>query len=454
MKLTVLGGGDEIGASCYLLTQNNKGFVIDAGMRLHAERMFPLFIKAMEILNHWTDIKVIFITHGHLDHIGGLLSLFEKNQNVLIYTAVGNKDIIRTQLDSIYNRKENELDIELSHEYATDLIAKCMQNVIEFPFFKLKKIPFTNIYFEFWPAGHIIGSASIFIKTPEGNILFSGDICKFNRYSVPNLKYGQYPIDYFISESTYLGSDNIRTPQEDFKILYERIIQIIKNRGIAFIPSFAIGKAQEILKMILIENKKNNYRIPIFLDGLVVKITDIYLNHYQNSFLTQDEYQMLHQCKIEKRADSYLTFAEAKRGSIVIASSGMLIKKSRSAFWADALIEDSRSGIFFSGYMDEESPGSALLKRKVGESYKSQNGKECKIQCNLYSHHIGTHISSDDLAELIYTINPKKIFLIHGNHTPNSIMSFRRKLENKFQRIVDFENLSNLQQISLGESNE
>lgn len=425
MKLTILGGGNEIGASCYLLTHNEYGFIIDAGIRINNSKATPSLDPIFKQIESYKKIKALFITHAHLDHIGFYPKFFEENRNIKIYVPLGSKNVIYYQFESNWsiNKEENNIEIEYSHQ----LIWESIVNMEEVQFGVQKKVPGTNIYFEFWPAGHIIGSASIYIRTPDGTILFTGDICKSTRYSVPNLSYKNYEIDFIVSESTYLHNKNAQNNEEEFDKLFKNILNVVANKGIALIPCFALGKAQEIIKRLILKSKETSQKIPIYLDGLVQGMTDLYHIQYSDDFLTMEELYRIRKCALRKNINDYLTFASNNRGIVVIASSGMILENSRSAFWVQTVMDDPRSAIFFSGYLDEESPG-YLLSKFSGSKINLYN-REFTIKCEIKSYYVGTHISRRDLIDLIASIPCKKIFLVHGNNSAEDVMEFQNELE-------------------------
>ena len=107
-----------------------------------------------------------------------------------------------------------------------------------------------------------------------------------------------------------------------------------------------------MIKKILIFNKLNKKFIPIYLDGFVKQITKIYREFYKEDFIPSDFDSMVRECFLRKDLDKYYHFNLNHRGIVIIASSGMLLKYSRSTYWAETLFDDAQSAIFFSGYLD------------------------------------------------------------------------------------------------------
>jgi len=258
LKILPLGGGNDIGASSYLVQINRFNFLLDAGLRPRSFKNTPKYVKMFELIEDWSQIDAVFISHPHLDHVGSLPKVFEANPNVPIFVPEQSLPLIKVQIyESLTYQKRTKKYAEdyLGVEYSIDLVSNCLSNIKEIEYNKLTKIKKTNITFEFWPAGHILGSASIFIKTRKGSLVYTGDISTHKRPSIPYLSYPSRKVDLLIMESTYLSSNHDVSPQEGFDQLYLKVKDITEKGNHVLIPSFALGKAQDITKMFIERNK-------------------------------------------------------------------------------------------------------------------------------------------------------------------------------------------------------
>ncbi len=461
MKVLPLGGGDEIGASCYMVSTKYSYFLVDVGLRPRPFQNTPLFPKIYEYVESWEDIKAVFISHAHLDHVGALPKAFQYNPKMKIFVPKHSLSLLYIQLLeslSTKNSKQKRLCFKEDYDeiqYAQKLVQETLDAVEEIPFFLRRKIPKTNVYFEFWPAGHILGSASIHFSTREGNLLYTGDICNYNRESIPNLEYRtNHKTDYLLSESTYLNSQYNLTPQEGFDALYSNVQKIVEKGGIVLIPSFSLGKAQEIAAMFQKRNQSVKKPVPVLLDGLVKRITKIY-----EESLGRTAYHVLgtKYCKEMRRLppdpDKFRDELTKLSGCVILSSSGMLLVGSKSAYWAQALASDCRNAIFFAGYVDENSPGKVLLDFQKSNGSVAINGEKTQVKCSVEKFYIGTHAHAKGIKKIIKLIGPKEVHFIHGKASLKLIKDFENRLNSKSVRGFTFSKGINFNIHEFGENN-
>lgn len=454
LKFLPLGGGDDIGASSYLVQINRFNFLLDAGLRPRSFKNTPKYIKMFELIEDWSKIDAVFISHPHLDHVGSLPKVFEANPKVPIFVPEQSLPLIKVQIyGSLTYQKRTKKYAEdyLGVEYSIDLVSNCLSKIKEIAYNKLTKIKKTNVTFEFWPAGHILGSASIFIKTRKGSLVYTGDVSTHERPSIPDLSYPSRKVDLLIMESTYLSSNHEMSPQEGFDQLYLKVKDITEKGNHVLIPSFALGKAQDIIKMFIERNKAEDNPVPVYLDGLVKRITRIYSNVLGESvFFNLKDGSCNFISGINNDVNEYKKFLERHPGIAIISSSGMLLDGSKSARWAEAILPYEGNGLFFTGYLDEESPGAKLLKC-VSEKEISLNGEIIPLNAHIDRFYISTHSSASELANLVEMVNPKAVVLVHGNNPAQKIAQFQQACERKINRKLPIIKSINEEMIELGE---
>jgi Cft2 family RNA processing exonuclease len=456
IQMMALGGADEIGASCYLLKFNSLGIMLDCGIRMKLHNTIkdvePDFVKIHEFIDQPAKLKAIIISHAHMDHIGAIPYMFENFPQIPIYTPKGTLDLIKLQLKTS-NQKQKAMDYDYQFkEYNDVLLENLFSNIQEVPFESIKKIPGTNIYFEFFHAGHILGSASIYLKWLSDTILFTGDICGYPRESVAQLNYKK-SAEIIISESTYLREE-LRNSAVQHDVIYSELFkaieEIMNKNGNVLIPCFALGKAQELIIALIqhLKNHPNAFRI--ILDGYIKPITDIYLNNelFSSSYVSDfvEQYNEIKDLRL------YKDFFSHNRNLVILASSGMLLKDSASAYWASCALPDPNSAIFFSGYLDEESPGFQILSQKLkDQKLVSEESKISEIKCKIAKYYVPTHTSVDQWIEIMDGLHPKKIFLVHGSISLLQQQQLNIALENRMLQPVELISTKNLQKYLLKE---
>ena len=257
MRLTFLGATHEVTGSCYYLEAAGKKFLVDCGME-----QGPNIYENKPIPVPASQLDFVLITHAHIDHTGNLPLLYAHGFRGPIYmtpATVALSDIMLRDSAHIQlaeaewrNRKNRRAGKE---DYVTPYTMEDALGVIRL----LEGIPYhqrvtlsDGIQIRFLDAGHLLGSASIELWLTEDGVtkklLFSGDIGNIHQ---PLINDPEYPesADYVIMESTY--GDRSHGPKPDYVPELAKIIQETLDRGgNVVIPSFAVGRTQELLYFI------------------------------------------------------------------------------------------------------------------------------------------------------------------------------------------------------------
>ena len=174
MKFTPLGGANEVGASCSLLQVAGRNILVDAGIRVNrrGEDSLPDLERLHQVSGGRIDL--VLVTHAHTDHIGALPLVHARYGAAPILTTVPTKKITRILLRDavrIMSGEEREEEPLFDAEAVEALLWK-METV---PFHQWVE-PIPGIRVQWHPSGHIVGAGCILMETPEGKVLFSGDI--------------------------------------------------------------------------------------------------------------------------------------------------------------------------------------------------------------------------------------------------------------------------------------
>ncbi len=421
-----IGGGNEIGASSYFVQLNGDKLLLDSGIRLHSEYKHPRFVSLYEknFLHHLWDLEAILISHGHLDHIGSLPTVVSEAKDVPVYATQPTKAIMELQLKPT-RTDETFLDVQAVKEFSEERFQSTIARVQSTPW--NQPIQLKNCQVTFFPSGHILGAAMIYIESDMGNVLFTGDFTPFNQMTVPSYQIPEHiAVDLLITESTYgyqeaAHSGDVKAERETFA---RKIEQCLARNGWVLIPAFAIGRSQEVALILqsLICNKHLK-PFPVYIDGLAQIVCDIYEKNGVNIFTKN----------INKAPKSLIRNLDTSNKGVIIASSGMLLNKSASARYAEKLLSNSRNALFFSGYLDEESPGRKLdlVRRNRGKSFRL-NRNTVSVKATVDTYRLSAHTDSKGILDLIKNVRPKKVVFVHGKPQARSKINVYRTTCRRF----------------------
>ena len=406
-----VGGGNEIGASCYFVQLNGAKFLLDSGIRLHTDSIYPRFHSLYgDILDGLWELDGILLSHGHIDHVGSLPFVFEEAQDVPIYATLPTQEIVDLQLNQSLTytpfSHEELVDFPRVKQFNALRVQRAIENIT--PIEWHCPIAYETCQITFFPAGHILGASMVYIESEAGNILFTGDFTSFDQLTVPKHQLpDNLDVDLLITESTYGYQESlyIGDIDEEREYFAEKIDQCLDSGGTVLIPAFAVGRSQE-LALILRDLIRSGRLRPftIYVDGLAQIACDIY----------QDNGVQVFGREVKKTPQGFIDVLDTSN-SVIIASSGMLLDNSVSARYAEKLLPDQRNAIFFSGYLDEESPGRRLerLHESKGQ-YFQINGRKVPVQAKVGTYRLSAHTDSEGILSLVERVAPKQLIFVHG----------------------------------------
>jgi Cft2 family RNA processing exonuclease len=432
-----LGGGNEIGASSYLLRIDGVNILIDAGIRLKSKRVFPDFSLLNQMIGGFKELDAVLLTHAHLDHCGAITKIHYEAPLVPIFTSTPTSRLIQVMLNDalkVNHRKSEDWSIvDPSKEVLDDTISSLNEITLDRPFF----LDSSDVQVFPKRAGHILGAMSFLLETRQKRILVTGDICLHDQRTIGGCDLSNIGnIDVLIIESTYAfqPDQEIKTFDEQQYALVHQISKIVQNGGRVLIPSFALGRAQEIACLLGEYFEQGIIApFPVLIDGLVKPVCDIYhemKEYLQGRLRTRLHHSIYTDHIIPVPEDYYPTRSSINQLSpgCIISSSGMLVDNTRSAKYAESIIENIKDAILFSGYLDDESPGRRLLELNDNPSSLVINNRLFKPEAMIDRYHLSAHAPSFDLIKIILSINPRKIIMVHGNFKYKSDPSFTKLL--------------------------
>lgn len=435
MKLVFIGADHEVTGSCHYLEVNGKHILVDYGMEQGVDAFENVSLPVNESL-----IDYVFLTHAHVDHSGLLPLLYAKGFRGEILTTDATADLCSIMLrdcahiqmmeaewkgrkakrsstqeaaEPLYKMEDADGVIKRIRGCHYDEIIEVCEGV---------KIRFTDI-------GHLLGSASIEVWLSEnGNekkIVFSGDIGNKNQPLIKDPSYTK-EADYVVMESTY--GDRLHTTERvDYVTELAKILKETFDRGgNVVIPSFAVGRTQEILYFLrkikvdrLVEGHEN---FPVYVDSpMAVEATEVFRENRMQCF---DEEAM----ELVREGINPISFAGLKLSitseeskainfidtpKVIISASGMC-EAGRIRHHLKHNLWRPECTILFVGYQSVGTLGRAIVE---GAKEVKLFGEPIEIRAEIKRlEGLSGHADKDGLIEWIsaFEEKPKKVFVVHG----------------------------------------
>ncbi|HIP63524.1 MAG TPA: beta-CASP ribonuclease aCPSF1, partial [Archaeoglobus profundus] len=423
VRVTFLGGAREVGRSCYLLQTPESRILIECGINVGNIHQSPyLYIPELQPLD---SIDAVVITHAHLDHCGLVPLLYKYGYKGPIYLTPPTRDLmVLLQLDFLEVAGREGIPVPYSSQH----IREALKHTITIDYGEVTDIS-PDVRLTFYNAGHILGSAIAHFHIGDGlyNVAFTGDF-KFERTRLFDRAETNFPrLETLIMEATYGGSQDIQPTRREAE---ERLINIvnetIKKGGKVLIPTFAVGRSQEVMVVLeeAIRNKKME-DVPVYLDGMIYEATAIhttypeYLNanlrdlifhHGINPFISENFIKVDSPSKRQEVIDD-------PSPAVILATSGMLNGGPVMEYFR-ALAPDEKNTLIFVGYQAE-----GTLGRKIQKGWKEipfpVNGRREVIKVRMRVETVdgfSGHSDRRQLISYIRALNPKpeKIIVVHG----------------------------------------
>lgn len=424
LKVTFLGGADEVGASSTLLEIAGRRLLIDCGIRMKARHgdVLPYLAPIEEA----GGIDAIILTHAHTDHSGGLPVIHQSYPHVPVYMTAATLTLttilLMDSLKIMQMEFEQEGEIPLYPLPAVELLLGSSRPV---GMCQPLEIFGGDIRITFTPAGHILGAATVLIESNEGIILMGGDVSVTDQMTIPGMMSPPcLKPDLVVMESTYGGRLHANRAAEEYRLI-ERAKDVLGRGGGILFPAFAVGRAQEVILIISKAMEQGELpKAPIFVDGMVRAVCQAYRSYPElltpwlrkrlekkgNPFYPEDGHvvPVFKPGLREKYANA--------RPAVYVASSGMLTG-GPSPYYAKKLAPNPKNCIAITGYQDEESPGRRVqdVARAGGGALRLYN-EEVELKCEVGTYGLSAHADTSQLVSALSVLEPQNIALVHGDH--------------------------------------
>jgi predicted metal-dependent RNase len=424
MRITFYGGAQEVGRASTLLDDGKRNLLLDCGIKLGEKTEYPLLHE-----DELRRINSITVSHAHLDHSGYLPHVYSKRARPKIFLTKPTRDLMGVLLADYYRIHHGER--EQRKLFSSKDVDGVMKDAVMTEYHEPFDAGFRTT---FYSAGHIMGSAMTMVEHEGRKILFSGDICMRKTRVLDPCERG-IEADTLIMESTYGAKTDI---VPSFKDSYQKMIGIINetlnNGGHVIIPSFAVGRAQEVL--LALDDYMRSGALPptkIFIDGMIDKAMKIYRHNaiYANDdikrriLMSEDDpfkSPNFHHPRTKTREDVL------KEPCIIVTTSGMLTG-GPVLFYLEKLGGDPRNSLIFVGYQADGTPGSHIM---AGNRTLKLRDREIELGLRVESVRLTGHADFNELVQFAKSVKGlKRIFLMHGEKS-----DLKDALEGEYEVVI------------------
>ena len=445
MKISFWGAARVVTGSCHRLTACGKNILIDCGLQQGGDvyRENALTFDA-------TAIDAVCVTHAHTDHSGRLPLLVKNGFSGPIYATRATCDLLKIMLmdsariqesDAQWKAKKNQRSGDPSEQalYTVEDAAATLELLVPVSYGDHTEL-FPGVTADWYDAGHLLGSSAIrFTVTEEDEtrtVIFSGDIGNLNK---PIIRDPQ-PVpaaDYVVMESTY--GDRLHESGEDVpRDLSEIIDRTLARGGNVIIPSFAVGRTQELLYY-LREIKvrglvKTNPNFSVYVDSpLALEATQIYDGDL-TGYADEETLELLKKgfrpisfpgLRLSRTVDESIALNSDPTPKIIIASSGMC-EAGRIRHHLKHNLWRPECSVIFVGYQSEGTMGRLLLD---GLSSIKLFGEKIAVKAEICSfRYMSSHADKNGLQHWLEMQGekPQKVFIVHGEE--EAALSFAETL--------------------------
>ena len=434
VKINFLGAAQNVTGSKHLIQTNGYNLLLDCGLyqgkRSESNKLnstLPFDAKS---------INAVILSHAHLDHCGTLPILVKDGFEGKIYCTPATADIakyilldaaeIQKQDAEYFNKHIKNPEEEIFPIYTADDVEKVLKQFEPVEYFKHSS-KWTqlneNIKFKLYDAGHILGSAIIFLEIKENSLTktlaFTGDMGRDNSPILCQPENITEDTQTLIAECTY--GDKLHKPITDATADFKEVIdEAIKNKSKIIVPAFSLGRTQDIIYILhkLIDDKAVPV-LPIYIDSpLAENITEIfpkYMNDFNDNFKKDfpgGESPFLLDNMIYIKSIEESKALNDKPGPLMIISASGMMEGGRVLHHLKNNIEDPKNIILITGYQAEDTLGRRIQEginpiKIYGESYS------IKAQVKTLNE-FSAHADQNDLLAYISKIkNLQRIFLVH-----------------------------------------
>jgi len=392
------------------------------------------------------SVHAVILTHAHIDHTGYLPRFVRQGFNGPVYGTPATVDLLKILLPDSAHLQEEEARFRNKHHRSKHEVALPLYTVEDadatlrltqsVPYQTLKSLA-PDLQFDLLPAGHILGSAFVRFRSESKTVLFTGDI---GRFDTPIIKDPSSieSADYLILESTY--GNRIHEEQEGHHgkfALRDVIVATARRGGTVLIPSFAVGRAQEILFHLReLEEEGEIPVLPVYVDSpMAVDAFEIYRDHEEEHDLEMNRLRAEGKHPMCTKNVSFVRTVQESKAinehnfpAIVISANGMATG-GRIVHHLMHRLPDERNSVVFVGFQAAGTRGRYLVE---GARTIRIYGLDYPVRAEIKSiQGFSAHGDANEILRWLqpFKAAPSKTFLVHGE--PRAIVAMKEHILEK-----------------------
>ncbi|TMP99432.1 MAG: MBL fold metallo-hydrolase [Verrucomicrobia bacterium] len=426
MRIINLNPATDIGASAWYVALEGHRLLMDAGTHPKHEgrESLPLYNLIRK-----EELEAIALTHCHHDHVGSLpvaLRYFPKAHVLMTELSYFIIERVLHNSVNVMTRQRDELDIKeyplFSHD-EVDEIAPRFQGFrynreVEWAAYHKTRAGLPSPTLEFYDAGHALGSAGIMVRGQKETLFYTGDVCFCDQTILRGARFDDVKADVLILETT--RGNRALTPgfsrEAEIERLTTALDRVLKRKGCVLIPTFALGRTQEILALLALLMKAGKLRPqPIYIGGLGRVFTEIYDLEAHRAHRNHSSLKLTEALNLAVLEPGQVEKMRLSGGRIFVLTAGMMSEHTAAHDLAARMIGDERQAIFFVGYADPDTPGGRLKAAKPGETFVfSPSAGEVTRRCEVLDFDLTAHANRDELLGFVAQVSPRAVLLGHG----------------------------------------
>jgi metallo-beta-lactamase family protein len=449
MQLEFFGAAGEVTGSCHILRIGRATLLLDCGLIQGGER--PDLRNRREFPFDAARIDAVVLSHAHIDHCGRLPLLYRRGFRGPIHATGPCRDLCRILLADSANmaardaERENRRRTEKGDRKPVDALYSPEDAQHTVRLFRVHRyetaaevVPGVELVFR--DAGHIMGSASVWLRLTEGEstrrVVFSGDV---GQYDSPILRDpesgGEARIDLALMEGTY-GDRLHRERPDTLREFRDILTKAKRDGGNVLIPAFAVGRSQDVLYELA--RHYDEWQLgdwQVFLDSpMAIEASEVYWRHHEYFDeeagalrLRSGTFPPLPNLRLCRTAEESMAINRIRHGAIILAGSGMCTG-GRIVHHLKHNLPRPECDVIFTGFQAEGTPGRAIVD---GRDHVRLHGNPVPVAARV--HTLGGFSAHGDQQDLLRwyagLAGRPPVWLVHGE--PEAAVALRDALRSK-----------------------